>query len=175
MIDFLFPPAIMNYFDIPILVSVLIVIRLLAIFASIFFILAIIYSLLKTTWLKRLFLWDAQEFFTYHPHGVKALAKQWIKIKSRLDTGMESEFKLALIEADSLLDDILKKMGYGGESLGERLEKLTAASLPNIDEIKEAHQSRNNIVHDPDYRLTLDESKNVIASFERALVDLQAL
>lgn len=175
MINFLFPQEIMNYFNIPIVGYVFIVVRLFSIFLCVFFFFMTIYSLLRTTWLKRMILWDAQEFLTYHPHGVKALTKQWVKIKSRLDTGVESEFKLSLIEADSLLNEILKRMGYSGDTLGEKLEKLTVASLPNIDDVKEAHQSRNNIVHDPDYRLTLDEAKSVIASFEKALVDLQAL
>ena len=88
---------------------------------------------------------------------------------------MESEYKLAIIEADSILDEILKRMGYMGDSLGERLEKLTSASLPSLDEVKDAHKVRNNIVHDPDYKMTLDEARITIASFEKALVDLQAL
>jgi len=74
-----------------------------------------------------------------------------------------------------MLDDILKRMGYSGETLGERLNKLTIASLPNLEEAKEAHKIRNNIVHDPDYRLSLDEAKKTIETYERALTDLQAL
>ncbi len=74
-----------------------------------------------------------------------------------------------------MLDDILKRMGYGGESLGERLEKITVASLPNLDEVKVAHKTRNNIVHDPDYRLSLDEARKTLEIYEKTLTDLQAL
>ena len=88
---------------------------------------------------------------------------------------MESEHKLAVIEADSMLDNILKRMGFGGESLGERLEKLTVASLPNIEDAKEAHKIRSNIIHDPAYKLSLDEAKRIIEIYEKALTDLQAL
>lgn len=135
----------------------------------------IIFILMNTLWLKRLFLWDIQEFFTSRPFGVRRVVSDWLKIKARLDTGMTSEYKLAVIEADAMLDDILKRMGFGGESLGERLGKITAASLPNIEDIKVIHQTRNNIVHDPDYRLTLEEARKVIDVFEKALTDLQAL
>jgi hypothetical protein len=88
---------------------------------------------------------------------------------------LESEYKLAVIEADSVLDDILKRMGFAGQTLGERLEKLTSASLTNIEEVREAHKTRNNIVHDPNYRLSLDEARKLISIYEKALVDLQAL
>lgn len=103
------------------------------------------------------------------------MAKQWFKIKARLDTGQESEFKLALIEADDLLSEVLKRLGYAGETLGERIEKITKASLSNIEDIKEAHKTRNNIVHDPDYRLTLEEAKKNTEIYENALSGLQAL
>ena len=134
-----------------------------------------IFALWKTTWLKRMYLWDFQEIVTYKPFGVRRIVKQWSQVKARLDTGLEAEYKLAVIEADSILNDILKRMGYGGESLGERLEKLTAASLSNLADVKSAHQDRNNVVHDPNYRLVEDEAKKIIEIFEKVLTDLQAL
>jgi len=135
----------------------------------------IIFALIKTTWLKRIILWDVQEFMTSKAYGTKKMEKQWTKVKARLQAGTESEHKLAVIEADSILDDILKRMGYGGASLGERLEKITSATLSNISSVEEAHKIRNNIVHDPDYRLSLNEVKDVIEIFEKALINLQAL
>jgi len=135
----------------------------------------IIFALVRSTWFRRVLLWDMQEFMTYRAYGTKRMEKQWARVKARLQTGIESEYKLAIIEADSMLDDILKRMGYGGSSLGERLEKLTSATLHNISEVGEAHKVRNNIVHDPDYRLSMDEVNDVIGTFEKALVNLQAL
>ena len=78
-----------------------------------------------------------------------------------------------MIEADNMMNETLKRMGYDGASLGERLEKLTAATLPNIGEVEEAHKVRNNIVHDPNYKLSLEETKRVLGVFEKALRDLE--
>ena len=141
---------------------------------SLFFVVAIIFFILRTTWLRRLIIWDLQEILTFRPHGLKKIAKQWARITNRLETGLEGEYKLAVIEADSMLDDILKRMGYGGETLGDRLKLLTSATLPNIDQVWEVHKIRNNIVHDPDYRLPLDQAKKVLAIYEQAFRDLQA-
>jgi len=134
----------------------------------------IIFFLVKSSWLKYSILYDASEFLTFRPFGVRKIEKQWEKIRGRLDTGLESEYKLAVIEADNMTEDILKRMGYSGETLGERLKNLTAATLPNIEEIKAVHQVRNNIVHDPDYRLSLEETKNALEVYEKAFRDLQA-
>jgi len=150
------------------------IIRIVFIIFSGVILIILILLLLNTSWLKRLILEDAAEFFTYRPFGVRKIEKQWNKIMTRLETGIESEFKLAVIEADSMLDDILRRMGFAGETLGERLEKLTAATLPNIEQIKEVHKIRNNIIHDPDYRLPLDEARKVMGIYEQALRDLQA-
>ena len=140
-----------------------------------FFIGFIIFSLINATWLKMLIIDDAQEFIRHRPFGTKKVARDWNKIKARLDAGLEAEYKLAVLEADSMMDDVLKRMGFFGANLGERLDKLTSVSLPNLDEARLAHQTRDNIVHDPDYRLSLDEAKKTIAIFEESLTDLQAL
>jgi len=133
----------------------------------------IITLLFKNTWLKRRILEDLVEFAVYRPFGVKRTFKQWAKITKRLETGKEAECKLAVIEADSLLNDIFKKMGYSGETIGEILKQLDSTTLPNIEQIWEAHKIRNNVVHDPDYRFTLDEAKKTLGIFEKALRDLE--
>lgn len=155
--------------------SSLFLLKILFIVFSLLFLVFIIFALFKTSWFKRILLWDLLEILTYRPFGVRKIAKQWAKITARLETGIESEAKLAVIEADSMLDDILKRMGYGGETLGERLKNLTSAVIPNIEEVWEAHKIRNNIVHDPDYRLSLDEARKTLSIYEKALTDLQAL
>jgi hypothetical protein len=149
--------------------------EIVALALTLFFIGFIIFALIRTTWLRRLLLYDLQEFIRHKPFGTKRVAKDWNKIKARLETGLEAEYKLAVLEADSMMDDVLKRMGFGGASLGERLDKLTAVSLPNLDEVRLAHQIRSNIVHDPDYRLSLGEVKKALVIFEKSLTDLQAL
>ena len=134
---------------------------------------AIIILLSKASWLKYRMFEDWTEFFVYRPFGVKKTFKQWAKILKRLETENETEYKLAVIEADSLLDEILKKMGIEGEVLGEKLKQLKPGILPNFEEVRQAHKIRNNIVHDPDYRLNLAEAKKVISIYEQVFRDLE--
>ncbi len=152
----------------------LLFIKIIFIAISTLMVVGVIFSLIRTTWFKRFLLEDLVEAFTVTPYGAKKTFKQWTKIQKRLDTGKEDEYKLALIEADNLLDDILKKMGYKGESMGERLKQIDSVILPNIEQVWEAHKIRNNIVHDPDYRLTPDLTKRALVIYEKSFQDLEA-
>src|SRR4030043_427964 len=169
-----FTNSFMPFFSSSAFDALLFYLKILFIVFGVFAIGFIIFALFKSSWLRVYVLYDAAEFFRYKPFGIKRMEKDWRKILIRLDTGLESEYKLTVIEADNTMNDVLKKMGYAGASLGESLDKLTPVTLPNIEELKEAHQIRNNIVHDPNYKLTLDETKKALAIYEKALRSLDA-
>lgn len=165
--------TIIAYITSPQLQEKLFLVRIIFIVFSLFFLGVIVYALVRTQYIKLSFLESWTEFFTYRPLGISKFAKQWTKITKRLETADESEAKLAVIEADRMLDDILNKTGHKGEILEERLKQLTPTALPDIDQVLEAHKIRNNIVYDPDYRLSLDRAKEVLAIYEKALRNLE--
>ena len=154
--------------------GIILVFKVAVIIFSLVLFVSICFFLKRTSWSKFRFLMDLTEFTTYRPYGAKRLDKIWARIVKRIETGSASEHKLAVIEADSLLNEILERTGAKGETLGERLQQLTAKILPNIEAVWEAHKIRNNIVHDPDYRLTIDEARKALSIYEQALRDLQA-
>ncbi|MFH1509702.1 MAG: hypothetical protein ABID67_00940 [Candidatus Nealsonbacteria bacterium] len=164
-LSFLFNPSGQVWFE---------MIRTVFLVISFILIVGIIYVLMKGNYLKFRFFEDMSEFLTFKPSGVRKLVKVWNKVEAKLDSGLESEYKLAVIEADSILDDVLRRMGYRGENLAERLANLTSATLPNIEKLKEAHQSRTNILHNPDQGLSLDEAKKILDIFKKSLENIQA-
>lgn len=101
--------------------------------------------------------------------------KRWEAILARLQSNEESNYKLAVIEADKLLDDILKRVGYQGETMGDRLKKITTEQLTNIDEVWRAHKVRNNIVHDVDFKLNQDQARKTVETLEKALKEMEAI
>jgi hypothetical protein len=135
----------------------------------------IFFFLSRTGWMRIRGVQDFVEFSTWKPMGTKKILKLWLKIKERLKSGLESEFKLAVIEADTLLEDVLKKMGYTGDTLAERLKQVPANILTSSDAAIEAHKVRNNIVHDPDYRLELAEAEKAVSLYEKVLTELDFL
>lgn len=154
---------------------ILLVPKILFGLVSLIFIIAML-CFIKDSGYFRIRLWqDVTELFTTRTYGVSRVAKKWEKIKDRLELPPESEHKLAIIEADDLLNEIFRRMGYQGETLGERLQHLTSAQVPDLEQVKEAHKIRNNIVHDPDYQLYLDQARKAVEVYEKVLRDLQAI
>lgn len=111
------------------------------------------------------------------PHYLpkKKLVKKWGRIEKRLELGQEAELKLAVIEADKFFDDILKRIGYLGKNMGERLKKINPGQMANINDIWSAHKIRNNIVHDIDYKLTSVDAERAIGAYRKALEELEVL
>ncbi|MDI6591760.1 MAG: hypothetical protein QME61_02390 [Patescibacteria group bacterium] len=167
-----------DFFDFiisPVFSGWLLILKIIFIGFSLFFLIFILIALIKTTWLRKIILEDLFEFLTYRPYETRKAMKAWSKITKRLKTKRESEYKLALIEADSMLDNVLKNLGYKGENLKERLKLVSAETVSNIEKLLEAHEICGHIINDPDYRLTLEETEKVLNIYHQALKDLQVL
>lgn len=83
----------------------------------------------------------------------------------------EKSFALAIIEADNVLDEALKNLGYRGESIGDRLKRISAADLPMLNELWEVHKIRNQIVHDG-YKIGEEETIKALKTYKKALLEL---
>ncbi|MCD6402279.1 hypothetical protein J7L36_00270 [bacterium] len=153
----------------------LFIVKIIFILFGLFFFGGTIYFLVTTTYLKRLFLQDWIEVLTYKPYWIRAARRKWQRVKKRLASPLESEHKLAVIEAGSMLDNALAKMGYYGETLEERLEKVSKETLPNLEEIKEVNKIYYSVLHDPDYKLILNDAKRVLSVYEEALKNLEVI
>ena len=137
-----------------------------------FFIFVVTMACIQTPYLRLSLFGDGVELLTYRPYGFPKMRRRWQKIMRRLDTGNESEYKLAIIEADGLLDDMLKKMKLRGETVDDRIQRITPIMIENVAELKTAHQVRNSIVYDPDYRLSASEAKRVLLVYQRTFEEL---
>lgn len=105
----------------------------------------------------------------------KVIDKQWQAVLEKVESGNESDYKLAVIEADKIFDDLVKRIGYKGGDMGERLQQITSAQLPNINDIWEAHKIRNKIAHESDYRINRALAKRAVEIYQEAMETLEAL
>lgn len=142
---------------------------------SVFFGGFIIWALINTSWLKRILLWDLKEFFLYRPIEIEQFKKAWKKIQKRIGEKIEAEHKLAILEADSLLEEVLAKKGYRGTNFEEKIQQLIPDVLESLDEIREAHKLRDDIIHDPSLHLSPEQAKKTISIYEKVLKALDAI
>lgn len=83
---------------------------------------------------------------------------------------VESNPQTAILDADKLLDQILKIKGYQG-SLGEKLQKAQAL-FNDPDNIWQAHKTRNRIAHELNYQINPQTAQKVLNQFRTAFSDL---
>lgn len=113
------------------------------------------------------------DFFSSIP-PVKRM-RRWQAVLEKIESVNPSDWKLAVIEADNIVDEIIKHIGYQGTSFGERLMQIEPSDFDNLQNVWEAHKIRNRIAHEAGHALGQDEARRAIALFEKALKELKYL
>ena len=104
------------------------------------------------------------------------MKKRWEKIKTRLDSGNPSQYKVAIIEADVIADEMLSGLGYKGSNMAEKLEQVGTAHLDDhLEALKGAHEIRNRIVHEENFQVDERLAKAVLGVYENFLRYLELL
>lgn len=114
---------------------------------------------------------------TIHPPAPAtsgAVAARWGEITRHITSVREAEWKFAIIEADKLVDDLLKTAGFPGETMGDRLISAEG-KLQTLNLLWEAHKIRNRLAHDTNYFLRHAEASRAINNFEAAIKELGAI
>ncbi len=96
----------------------------------------------------------------------KSFLKDWKKIEGFLKKGASADLKLAIVEADKILEEALKNLGYQGENIKERLEQISKEVYPNLEDLKYAHKIRNRIVHEKNFSLSKAKAEAVLRIYE---------
>ncbi|HEX8226469.1 MAG TPA: hypothetical protein VF572_01215 [Candidatus Saccharimonadales bacterium] len=97
---------------------------------------------------------------------------QWREVQKKC--GDSITWPLAIIDADKLLDEALKRSHIKGKTMGERLVTVQR-TLSNNDSVWYAHKLRNKLVHEQYDNLKERDVKDALVGFRQALKDLGAL
>lgn len=162
----LFPPE---------FVLVLDYVRYFVIAISVGMIASIIYFIIDTRILEEKYLKDILEFTKVAPYKEINLPKDWSSLREQSQSEDSSERKLAIIEADGMLADVLREMGYDGDSLEDVLEEVSKEIVPNKEDLIEAHRTRRDLVYDPNLNLPQEDARGMMDTYEETLKDLQLL
>lgn len=89
--------------------------------------------------------------------------KKRFEIEQFLDSTSEIELRHALLEADKLVDHIMKAQHYTGETFADRLKVAQKNISRNLaDNIWSGHKVRNRVVHETDTKISAQELKAAI-------------
>jgi len=81
---------------------------------------------------------------------------------------------LAIINADKLVDEALKLIGYKGKTMGERLV-AAQRTLTNNDGVWFGHKLRNKLVHEETTKVQKRDVQMALKGLRQALLDLGVL
>lgn len=93
---------------------------------------------------------------------------KWKQIMTHVGSEQPSDWRLAIIEADVMLAELLEKMNLPGDTVGEKLKAVEKSDFVTIDMAWEAHKVRNQIAHEGSEFLFNDrEARRVIGLYQK--------
>ncbi|MEK7588957.1 MAG: hypothetical protein AAB438_04030 [Patescibacteria group bacterium] len=102
--------------------------------------------------------------------GIESVSKnpRWVSVLKSLSSENEADWKVAVIDADEMLADLMDELGFKGENLGEKLKLADRDKFHSLSAAWEVHTVRNRIAHEGSaFTLTTREAKRVIALYEQ--------
>lgn len=122
-----------------------------SIFISIILIAVIVYSWWRMKELQRAehaHLHHLRHASHEHEEHVSPVKKQWAHIMQLANGEEEHGWRVAILEADIMLGNLLESLGYKGETMGDKMKVVNRSQFNTIDLAWEAHRMRNRIAHE---------------------------
>ena len=95
-------------------------------------------------------------------------SEKWQIITEHIESENVNDWRLAILEADIILGEMLDKLGDRGEGIGEQLKSVDKSDFTTIDDAWEAHKIRNSIAHEgSSFLITEREAKRVIGLYKK--------
>jgi hypothetical protein len=99
---------------------------------------------------------------------------KWEKVLEHISSASPADWRLAILEADIMLDELLDNMHYKGETIGDKLKKIEKSDFTSLDLAWEAHKIRNQVAHEgSEFLLSEREAKRVISLYEEVFKEFR--
>jgi hypothetical protein len=103
----------------------------------------------------------------------RTLNPRWKYVLTLIESPNESDWRVSIMEADSLLEESFKERGLVGGTMAELLEEAKLNGYPSIQNAWDAHLIRNKIAHEGlDYPLTQVEGRRIIKLYQNVFEGL---
>jgi hypothetical protein len=100
--------------------------------------------------------------------------ERWGRILNYMESESQTEWRLAILDADIILDKMLTKSGYHGGSVGEKLKSVEISDFNTLNSAWEAHKIRNSIAHSgSDIILTKRTAKKAIDLYRQVFEEFE--
>lgn len=159
---------------VPALQSIAPTLEVIATLLILIFVAIISYSVIKFRHVRK------REHHHYKPvehienHAANTRRAQWEIILDHANSDNVAEWKVGIMEADKLLEEVLEEHGYHGDTLGERLRDAEG-KLRTLGSAWEAHKVRNQIAHEGGFELTKRSTRDCIAKYGMVFEEMHVI
>src|SRR3989344_76306 len=93
---------------------------------------------------------------------------RWQRIQEHINSDNEHSWRLAILECDIMLNELLDVRGYRGETMAEKMKGVERGDWNTIALAWEVHKVRNSIAHEgSEHALTGREARRVVGLYEQ--------
>jgi hypothetical protein len=110
--------------------------------------------------------------FDWMKDRAPVLDPRWSRIDKLAQSQSSSDWRVAIMEADAIMDEIIEGMGLPGETMGERMKAMAKSDFPLLDSAWEVHRLRNKLAHEAGYDLKKREAESAIDTYHRIFRDV---
>ena len=107
--------------------------------------------------------------------GPAHVHKRWDHVMDQLSSGTEQGWRVAILEADIMLKDLLDSLGYRGETLADQMRQVNRGDFKSIDLAWEAHRARNRVAHTQGGGIDQHEARRVIGLYAQVFKEFEFL
>lgn len=104
---------------------------------------------------------------TVSAHDIPKTRLRWDKILEQANSENDQGRRLAILEADIMLAELLDELGYRGETMADKMRQVPKSQFNTIDLAWEAHRARNKIAHEAGHMITDHEARRVIGLYDK--------
>jgi hypothetical protein len=102
--------------------------------------------------------------------------KRWKHVQELIVTNNPNDWRMAVLEADSMLEDLTIAMNIPGDSLGERLKSIEPSDFLTLQNAWEGHKVRNQIAHQGSgFVLDHKTAQTAIKNFEAVFREFEVI
>lgn len=105
----------------------------------------------------------------------RQITNEWEEVQKLMASENTSDWNMAVLRADTLLDDVLQYLGHEGTTVGERLDRVDPTMVPSLERVRSAHRLRNAIAHDPAIPHTKDTVDWALRAYESSFREMGVL
>lgn len=98
--------------------------------------------------------------------SIESVVQKWQQILVHSESVNPSDWRLCVIEADMILDELLDTLQLPGTTMGEKLKAVEKSDFTTIESAWEAHKIRNKIAHESGFMLNQRETRHTISLYE---------